>query len=203
MEAVAFQYAPLDHNSTSFRLLHLLPGLSETPIQCHIFNTLVSEWENRYVAGSYVWGQPHSEKDIVLNGKPFKIRENLYAFLSAVRICLDKPLAIWVDAICIDQSSILERNHQVGMMDVVYSNATATWSWLGPGSPDTDWFFETLANTPEYDDLKSPFDMEKHYPRHDMYKGSAILLGDIAAREYWTRIWIVQEMFLAKKVVLL
>jgi hypothetical protein len=34
------------------------------------------------------------------------------------------PRQLWVDAICIDQTNIEERNHQVGMMDLIFRLAS-------------------------------------------------------------------------------
>jgi hypothetical protein len=40
-------------------------------------------------------------------------------------------LSIWVDAICIDQISVQERNHQVEIMGEIYSHAHTVYVWLG------------------------------------------------------------------------
>jgi hypothetical protein len=37
---------------------------------------------------------------------------------------------LWLDAICIDQKSIVERNHQVSIMATVYSRARRVLVWL-------------------------------------------------------------------------
>lgn len=39
---------------------------------------------------------------------------------------------IWVDAICINQSDVKERNHQVHIMQRIYTNAASVVVWLGP-----------------------------------------------------------------------
>lgn len=39
---------------------------------------------------------------------------------------------MWVDAVCIDQSNIVERNHQVKSMASVFSEASKVLVWLGP-----------------------------------------------------------------------
>jgi Heterokaryon incompatibility protein (HET) len=38
----------------------------------------------------------------------------------------------WIDAICIDQSSIAERSHQVSRMKEIYKTAKEVVAWLGP-----------------------------------------------------------------------
>lgn len=42
-----------------------------------------------------------------------------------------KDKVMWIDAVCIDQTNLLERNHQVGMMGDVYRNAMQVRAWLG------------------------------------------------------------------------
>ncbi len=54
---------------------------------------------------------------------------------------------LWVDAICIDQSNILERSHQVALMGDIYRRAEKVIVWLSPKEPDDDmmWVFEDLG----------------------------------------------------------
>lgn len=44
---------------------------------------------------------------------------------------------LWVDAICIDQGNIAEKNTQVPLMSTIYSHA-AVLVWLGTGNHSTD-----------------------------------------------------------------
>lgn len=53
-------------------------------------------------------------------------------------------LFVKVDKVCVDQESIKERNHQVGIMREVYENARCTYSWLGHAGGESDWLFDTL-----------------------------------------------------------
>ncbi len=69
---------------------------------------------------------------MMLNGKIHRIRQNLHAFLFAVQG--NEPPVLWIDAICIDQSSIQERNHQVTMMGSIYSQAACVYSWRDGGT---------------------------------------------------------------------
>lgn len=45
--------------------------------------------------------------------------------------------ALWVDAACIDQTDVQERNHQVGQMQNIYADAEEVVVWLGPASSDS------------------------------------------------------------------
>jgi hypothetical protein len=78
-----------------------------------------------YVALSYTWGSLPANETIILDGVPVAVRLNLLQFLLEFRarhMFLSVPL-LWVDAICIDQSRIAERNHQVSIMGDIYSKA--------------------------------------------------------------------------------
>lgn len=83
-----------------------------------------------YCAVSYVWGSPSETRHIIVNNVPFVVRENLWAFLDNSRKRDFRGL-LWTDAICIDQTSIPERNHQVSMMGNIYRSATRVLVWLG------------------------------------------------------------------------
>lgn len=55
------------------------------------------------------------------------------------------PLAIWIDAICINQEDKYELSHQLLLMGRIYANARETYFWLGEGDPATDKAIEYLA----------------------------------------------------------
>jgi ABC-type antimicrobial peptide transport system ATPase subunit len=43
----------------------------------------------------------------------------------------DKPRVLWIDAICINQSSLSERSDQVALMSTIYSRANRNLVYLG------------------------------------------------------------------------
>jgi hypothetical protein len=73
-----------------------------------------------YEALSYAWGNTTSPYVISLNGVDFNVGENLFHAFSHLRE-YDVERVLWVDAICINQSEISERNHQVQQMAYIYS----------------------------------------------------------------------------------
>jgi hypothetical protein len=128
-------YVPLDSNGRSFRLLTLLPGSMNDPIECNL-ETRNLDFAPTYYALSYVWGKAKDEHVIKLNNKQFTVTSNLHSCLLHLR----KPnhsFRLWIDAICIDQSNVSERNHQVGQMRTIYANAYKVLIWLGPASRTT------------------------------------------------------------------
>ncbi|KAI1172882.1 heterokaryon incompatibility protein-domain-containing protein [Nemania sp. FL0916] len=77
---------------------------------------------------------------ITCNGKGIRVRENLYRFLcrwrdgSILTPAEDKPnkeRGIWIDAICINQDNLDEKNDQVAMMGEIYGKSWGTFIWLG------------------------------------------------------------------------
>jgi hypothetical protein len=52
-------------------------------------------------------------------------------------ITVNKPLTIWIDAICINQDDIIERGAQVQIMGEIYQTAWRLRIWLGEHSSNT------------------------------------------------------------------
>lgn len=164
-------------NSTNIRVIELLPDTPEASLSCRL-HVLPLENGPVYTALSYVWGDESSSKPILLDGKHHAVRENLWNFLSQYRHSQHSS-HLWIDALCIDQSSIKERNHQVALMGKIYSSAKLVIAWLGHD-------FETsLSNVSTFDASASNI---------HQYVTSMIHLS---SSTYWTRLWIVQEFVLA------
>jgi hypothetical protein len=131
LQSTGFTYAPLPEGGDTFRLLRILPSLHiESQIRCELFVASIKKYENKHIAGSYVWGRPEPSCSILLNGTPFTVRQNLWHFLRACRSKF-KTRLMWIDAICINQSDIQERSAQVQEMKRIYSGARCVYSWLG------------------------------------------------------------------------
>ncbi len=164
-----------------------------------------------YVALSYVWGDPQATEEIFLNDASIYVTHNLEAALRQLRSChrIRQGFKVWVDAICINQSDIVERNEQVSRMRDVYASAWHVVVSLGIGADDSD-----LAMTAvKYLSLRS------HHPQplQDFYRQSRTTdfrplfiiwstfqspmrkavyraLYHFFNRPYWQRLWILQEI---------
>lgn len=110
----------------------LLPApTKDAPIECTLSIGSLNDQNLHYEALSYEWGDPDSPKhEILLDGQPFIIRRNLWQALRCLRTEISAR-TLWVDAICINQEDVSERNHQVGMMGSIYSFASSVRVWLG------------------------------------------------------------------------
>src|SRR4051812_31986925 len=96
------------------RVVHLEKGQFENPIHATLevrplLPLSITPASPNYEAVSYVWGQNLDVRKIFLNGHIVLITANLEAALRHIRL-EDKPRILWVDAICINQSDVNERN---------------------------------------------------------------------------------------------
>ncbi|KAF2825343.1 HET-domain-containing protein [Ophiobolus disseminans] len=97
-----------------------------------------------------------------------------------------RGVSLWIDALCIDQSNIAERNHQVQQMEWIYSNAFRVISWMGNKSEIADLFRWVHGHSRNNHDQPSPKILEQ----------VTRFIND----EYWTRAWFTQEVCLADKL---
>jgi hypothetical protein len=150
-----------------------------------------------YTALSYVWGSSTNTKEITLDGRPFPVRHNLWNFLQQWQAtregAKDANHFLWIDAICINQDSVSERNHQVPMMREIYSKAAKVVAWLGVGPKSVVNAIKQIRHwDSQHFDGKVLLDvkMELSY------------LDRLTSSDYWNRLWIIQEYILAKEVEL-
>jgi len=191
-----FRHAPLDHTQPSIRLIKITPGLSaDGLISCGISHATI---ESEYVCLSYRWGDedPKTSKDIFLDGKLFTIRQNLYDFL---HLASTEPewshvmqKKYWIDALCINQSDGTERNHQVAQMGKIFASARLVHVWLGKTS-NVDRMSTLLSRSSSYG--------SKHIGPFELQTNLNLIGRYILHNEYWNRAWVVQEIALARDVV--
>ncbi|KIW14732.1 hypothetical protein PV08_07516 [Exophiala spinifera] len=168
-----------------------------------------------YVVLSYYWGPEMPKSSIILNGEPFQIRQNLHDALDLLRSCarIRQGFKLWVDSICINQDDTAERNQQVSRMRDIYASAWQVVTWLGPARGDSDFAVAALqwiaarkrpfghTNSFYYDNfglgVLEIFGMQlrRSPPLRDrVYKALAMFF----LRQYWQRLWILQEVAIAR-----
>ena len=115
------------------RLIKLRPGQENDRLIGRVI-TVDKASAPRYVALSYAWGPPCEEGQdppfILLDDIPIELRPNLDSAMRALRR-LDQDLYIWVDALCIDQHDMKERNLQKPLMANIYRLSDSVAVWLG------------------------------------------------------------------------
>jgi hypothetical protein len=97
-----------------------------------------------FTALSYVWGSPGSDT-IICQDILVPVTPNCYSALLHLRKKLG-AYCIWVDAICIDQSNLKEREQQVTLMGEIYKGAEKVFIWLGPGNTARERAMEYLSH---------------------------------------------------------
>jgi hypothetical protein len=99
----------------------------------------------------------------------------------------------WIDAVCINQRDISERNDQVAMMRDIYSNASFVLVWLGNECEGSlDYLREKRDTAPE----------ELEYYADDFWSNPPYEMENLIYADYWSRMWIVQEFVLAKTLII-
>jgi len=188
---------PLNLGRKNIRLVTLEDGDASESIKCNLQSHALDDECPAYVALSYAWGAKERYDDIQINGSSFPVGRNLWHFLNQMRM-QGQDVILWIDAISIDQANVLEQNHQVQMMREIYTQACCVWVWLGEADDAT---MSDVAM--QYLETRVALNGKDFNPKKlwNARKAKAILR--LCEKEYWRRIWIVQEVLLAKEVKIL
>lgn len=191
----------------------LLPGAFKTKVRATIQNTKLSKSVvPDYEALSYAWGSMADPNFIYIQEaegeSALAITQNLAEALHYLRY-EDRSRVLWIDAICVDQSDIKERGHQVLRMADIYSLASRVLIWLGPEHDDS-----TLA-IQELDALGSTIKIEWDKQQVKTLSGDGfdqwieqplpfaedriiqVSIESLLDRSWFQRLWIWQEVRLA------
>ena len=151
---MTFLYPALNFSEPEIRVLKLAPAQEKShDIICSL--TIVSLADNvEYEALSYVWGMEPPSHQIYLNGHAFPVRSNLHMALQRLR-SMSQVRCLWIDAICIDQLNIEERNHQVARMRDIYARALRVLIWLGSSDAEIEEVIEAFSRE-DFDSREIP-----------------------------------------------
>jgi hypothetical protein len=98
-----------------------------------------------FAALSYVWGPPATgSHQLLCDGVHLTVTESCHSALWHLRKKLG-GFSIWVDAVCIDQENVREKEQQIPIMGDIYANAHAVYIWLGKSSSATERAMSNLA----------------------------------------------------------
>lgn len=196
----------------------------------------------KFNALSYCWGPEADGGNVTISDQNLSVRRNLLDaldhFVSGIetqyrevgierKIRLHRhekllPLhdLIWIDALCINQKDIAEREHQIALMRQIFEKAHRVYVWLGTpknecGSrlaveklneltemtvkhlmsnlPIRPWFWPSKTKT-GLERLFSQFDVPVNIGQPDE-KSTDPWSGiqDIFNSKWWTRTWVMQE----------
>ncbi|KAF5611565.1 heterokaryon incompatibility het-6, partial [Fusarium subglutinans] len=152
-----------------------------------------------YVAISYTWGDTGDTRKIEIEGCLIPIAVSLHGALQVLRKKQSSVL-VWADALCINQKDRDERSQQVQLMPFIYSNADSVAIWLGPEENDSIravTFLDAIATTGE------PFGSSNisQILAAGAENGDLLAVVSLFGREYWRRLWVVQEVSNAKRIM--
>ncbi|KAG4429939.1 hypothetical protein IFR05_014579 [Cadophora sp. M221] len=174
------------------RLLILHPVLARsTEIKCTLKDFAMDkapEWE----ALSYAWGEAECDRRITVNGREIFVRQNVLRALWHLRSENDRVL--WVDALSINQGNIAERNHQVMQMSRIYRNSWRVLVWLGVENDKSDEALKCIASV----NYRKNGTLWCHHHNEEFRPDQLGPIRRLFEREYWSRLWIVQECLVAK-----
>src|ERR1700753_2040051 len=130
-------YNSLNHGKAEVRLITIQAAESySTPLEATLEIHSLEEPSLAFQALSYCWGKDEAQEEITINGLRFYIRRNLFDALKRLRRQREHR-TLCIDAICIDQNSVSEKNHQVPLMRKIYTRAEQVVAWLGEEDDDT------------------------------------------------------------------
>lgn len=137
-------------------------------------------------------GHSNNGEIIICNDVDFPISQTLSEALRALRHSEELIQYLWVDAICINQSDNKEKSKQVWNMLMIYQTATRVIAWLGPAQKDLDNVLVAAASNTANLSPENVFDVW------------SIITGIsyIYTRPWFQRIWIQQEIFAARNLIL-
>ena len=133
----AFQYSPALLGPRLIRLIKLSPAWNKSaPLRISLKTVCVDNFTS-YECLSYTWDGQMPDRLISCGRKLMPITANAEAAMRRFRRkhC---PRWLWIDAICINQACIEEKNAQVSMMADIYRNARTVLVWLGAGTGDSE-----------------------------------------------------------------
>jgi hypothetical protein len=204
-----YPYKPL--SPQYIRVLDLHPGPPDIPLVCDIVVQHIGG--KPYEALSYVWGDPTPVVFVKCvdkaNTGALGVGASLAKALVVFRLT-DRTRRIWVDALCINQKDVAERQSQVRMMGAVYGKAEHVLCWLGPFNGQEDGElrarlairFLRKFNDKPHEHLRTAH-QHLHFGDDVADTDGALLNSWLAIKElfdleYFHRAWIIQEVGLAR-----
>jgi Heterokaryon incompatibility protein (HET) len=208
---------PLNPKLEEFRILHLFPGDDSDPIRCRLERVSVAS-RPKYEPISYAWGDPTVQEPIECNGSVIGVTKSLFEALKQIRSTIrgTEPRLLWADAICINQLDGNEKSSQVLLMRKIYESGERTLIWLGLGDDDTYHAFRLMdlllraqrdmaASSDErtYLQIQQQKSEEPYYELPMVFNKIWAAYYRFLGRDWFTRVWIIQEVSVSKNPVVI
>ncbi|KAM7193305.1 Heterokaryon incompatibility protein (HET) domain containing protein [Rhypophila sp. PSN 637] len=231
-----YTYDPL-LSKTHIRLIRLNDFEKEKSFTLTVHDLASPSTLPRFTALSYTWGYPYLNQSSTTdsdskwneptdpfgcNGCTFLVRPNLSNAIAMLDLAEgQREEMVWIDAICIDQSNIAEREDQVIIMGEIFERAEGILAWLGTSDEFTDDALKVIQNLAKVGKVCiGEEEMELERQKYDWVTAADLLepeacekLGiefislkewrawfGFVSRPYFRRAWIVQEVLKARKL---
>jgi hypothetical protein len=185
-----YQYRHLNYTlGQEIRLIELLPGLPSDDIRCNIVHVNLDD-DPEFEAVSYTWATEDGDDTLsktiyTSNNATISVTANCLSALRQLRR-ISSIRRLWVDAVCIAQTNPRERNHQVAMMTQIYTKAVNVRICIeDPGMEHYRSLFEWLQS-----------------PNSCRAEPAVPNLEDLISLRYFQRVWVIQEVALARTAYL-
>jgi hypothetical protein len=200
-----FPYTTIDP-FRQIRILELAPGAGNDALQGE-FIVVDLHSPSPYIALSHHWDRKLSTDEIIFPHGSFRVSKSVAGALRHLRCALE-PRRLWIDSICINQVSKKEKDAQVKIMGEIYRQATSTRVWLGEASRSTGRAFSAIqmlaAGVGGPTSKVSSSEWWAHLRDSGILSLSAAdrdALNSLVDRGWFDRTWVLQEVALARMVV--
>lgn len=193
-------YQALSASAPEIRVITLRQGSADEELRCTL-KTVSLDDQPSFHALSYAWGTDTEKCRININGHVVPVSSSLatvlrhfhshhYDFLQL------HSVPLWVDAICINQADLDERARQVRIMGRIYRQASRVLLWIGEGDEFSDHAIDRMNDT-TFRASCEELETTSREPTMNEVRVKMIILHNLEQRQYWTRVWILQEVLLA------
>ncbi|KAI0439819.1 heterokaryon incompatibility protein-domain-containing protein [Xylaria telfairii] len=209
LKGLRYEYSRLLYFD-SIRIFLLFPSSDATaPIRGQIVERrlLNGRTGQKYTTLSYAWGLQHNTVEICIGDRRLRVGRNLHSALWNIRQH-NRTIMLWVDAICINQDDVNERNHQVQQMRRIYSSATETIIYVGgqtgSNTECSAWnFLERNATWALNHDGNEDPDRPKRKEALVDFRGDLSDVEiDVLRRPWFRRLWVFQEVVVSKRLLI-
>jgi hypothetical protein len=203
-------WTPLTENPRQIRLLQMLDGGTHDQGRLRYRLTVQSLDEVAdYYAVSYTWGRHELSEKVIVDESSCMVTLNCYQALAQVyrhwnRERLRSDL-VWIDCLCINQYDTSEKNAQVSIIGDIFSNATEVLACLGSHRNNSELVFRCAREIADFGfacdhddflchDCGLPWTKWVLSLGFNSLQKLCIACQDFGERDYWGRVWIVQEV---------
>ncbi|KAM3084826.1 hypothetical protein ACMFMG_003275 [Clarireedia jacksonii] len=196
-----YSYEPIQPNQ--LRLLKFLQDNNHISAILKAFS--VEEPLPPFHALSYTWASEDTglskSRVIEIENQQIPVLDSLQPFFQVLRAkgqLLDGRWW-WIDSICIDQTNLAERGHQVQLMQHIYRRANQVVIWLGEQSSDSELALDFIKLLDRLTQRNCDANEVRSLVENDRFSAQWTALTNFLSRKWWSRIWTIQEFVLPMK----